>query len=368
MTATDLNVCDDEGTQCIFDIKVVCDFCPISVFYENRSPGGLPLPALTEAGWRIVAGESVDPGQTDGPVLTGTAAVEFRAPEILLEPGFVGGVNFLAIPDPNTCLDDCDACCDDWGGFTVDTYDFNGDGVYDELNQGFEPDGDGWQDFWQVHDADHAFCAYGAQAYELSIFVAASGWGNPVYYVYENPEGCCPFESRAPENQVPHSSIYWDGTINAGNWNCYGCMVTTGAYYAYILHLYGCEGELTFTGLIYVAGSSGLAPEIGAGYMDPLAANNDLRISQLVPPDTTFGSAAFLQLFPNPGSDLVTLASDMDILDVIVVDIVGQQIAAYSGIADRTLQVSVAYWAKGEYIFTIRRSSGRIDRLRFVKT
>ena len=64
----------------------------------------------------------------------------------------------------------------------------------------------------------------------------------------------------------------------------------------------------------------------------------------------------------------MTLVSDIDLLDVTVVDIVGQQIAAYSGIAGRTLQVSVALWAKGEYIFTVRRSTGHIDRLRFVKT
>lgn len=368
VTATDNNQCGLLTSECIFDIKVVCDFCPISVFYENRTPGGLPLPALTEAGWRIVAGTDVDPNQTNGPVETGTANVEFRAAEIFLEPGFVAGPNFLAIPDPESCLDDCEACCDNWGGFTVDTYDPDGDGNY-ELNNWFEPDGDGtYNDFWQVHDADHPYCAYGATAYELTIIPAASSWGNPVYYIHEQPGGCCPFESRAPNHQIPHSSIYWDGTINAGNWNCYGCMVTLDAYYAYILHLYGCNGELTFTGLIYVDSDAvgGMAFEPGdeeaeTGREQGLPAQATAVAEQV----TTTRSP--LALAPNPSSDEVRLTCSDGIEQVEVFDVLRNLVWA-GALNNRTVwDLNVQDWSSGTYVFRATLATGSVEQLRFVK-
>lgn len=361
-TAQDDNACGSARNTCTFDIKVVCDFCPISVFYENRSPGGLPLPALTEAGWRIVAGESVDAGQTDGPVLTGLAAVEFRAPEILLEPGFLGGVNFLAISDPSTCLEDCDECCDDWQGFTVDTYDADGDGEYDDLINVFSPNGDGVNDYWMVLDQDHPFCAYGAQAFELTIWSPGS---SPVWYLQSSPDGCCPFESKAPNNPIPHSSIYWDGTVNTGFLSCNGCPAPTGTYY-YVLHLWGCNGSVTYTGYFEMLRTMVPASTNGQAMDVITEATESSRARQST--ENVLHQLPEISLYPNPSSDVVTLAADEEILDVYVEDIVGQQVAAYSGVRGPTLQASVASWAKGEYIFTIRRSSGRVDRLRFVKT
>lgn len=369
VTATDLNVCGSLSSTCLFTIKVVCHFCPISVFYENRSPDGLPLPQFTTAAWRIVAGESVDPIQTDGPVSTGDAVVEFRAPEIILDAGFTAGPGFLAIPDPNSCLDECDACCDDWNGFTVDAYDPDGDGVY-ELNNWFEPDGDGWNDYWQVHDADHPFCAYGAQGYELTIWVGASGWGNPVWYGYHAPGECCPFESRAPENQIPHSSIYWDGTINTGFWSCLGCPVTTGATYFYVLNLYGCEGEVTYTGYIYVAGSSGYnsasqgSDTTSASISGQFGTPGTIAIEDL--PEMVLNDAMILM--PNPTSDLLTLTASFPVHQIEVLDMLGRrQLSQDIGGMDHAM-ISVVLLSPGEYILWVKAIDGQVHHRKFIRS
>lgn len=87
----DNNTCEELEEACAVTIKVVCDFCPVRVYYENRAPDFYPLPALTVAGESITAGYSVDANQQDGNVLTGSDPVEFRAPYIDLQPGFTGG-------------------------------------------------------------------------------------------------------------------------------------------------------------------------------------------------------------------------------------------------------------------------------------
>lgn len=368
MLAVDQNACGADSSSCSFAIKVVCDFCPISVLYENRSPGGLPLPALTEAGWRIVAGTDVDPGQTNGPVETGDAVVEFRAPEIMLEPGFVAGPNFVAIPDPESCLDECEACCDTWTGFTVDAYDPDGDGTY-ELNNWFEPDGDGSRnDHWQVHDADHPYCAYGATAYELTIIPAASGWGNPVYYTHQQPGGCCPFESRAPNHQIPYSSIHWDGTINAGNWNCQGCMVTLDAYYAYILTLYGCNGQLTYTGLIWAEDDAlyGMLAEPGRTAVDDARGDHPevpTGWAQVVPTEKEQVSG----LWPNPARDVVTIEHSGGIARLNVYDMLGRQVFDAPSSTAVSMKISVSSWTTGDYVFRITSVSGTMHHHRFTK-
>lgn len=349
---------------------MVCDFCPISVFYEDRSPGGLPLPELTVAGWRIVAGESVDPLQDDGPVTNGTANVEFRAPEIHLEEGFTAGPNFLAIADPNTCLNDCDACCDDWGGFTVDTYDPDLDGDYG-LNNWFEPDGDGWQDFWQVHDAGHPFCAYGAQAYELTIWAGSSAWGNPVWYVYEDPGGCCPFESRAPENLIEHSSIYWDGTINTGWLNCYGCPVTTGTTYFYVLHLYGCDGEITYTGTIYASGDVDGAPQEPEAIF--VAENHQLESSSGhgdAPGGTDLSDPLLLEdlaVVPNPVSDRVLVIGSVAMDRIEVMDLLGRMVIQMDMAPSGKAVMNVHHLTHGEYIIRVFTVADGIRHRKFVK-
>ncbi|MEZ4790552.1 MAG: choice-of-anchor L domain-containing protein [Flavobacteriales bacterium] len=79
---SDNNVCGLESSICAITLKVVCDFCPVRVYYERRIPESYPLPELTVAGESITAGYSVDPTQENGLVVTGNDPVEFRAPYI----------------------------------------------------------------------------------------------------------------------------------------------------------------------------------------------------------------------------------------------------------------------------------------------
>ncbi len=44
-TFEDNNACGHLQSTCVFDIKVMCRYCPTCVYYENRSPGGLPYPS-----------------------------------------------------------------------------------------------------------------------------------------------------------------------------------------------------------------------------------------------------------------------------------------------------------------------------------
>jgi hypothetical protein len=54
----------------------------------------------------------------------------------------------------------------------------------------------------------------------------------------------------APNNPIPHSSIYWDGTINIGIG--IGNYVTPDVY-EYQLELYGCNGQVfSYQGYIQV--------------------------------------------------------------------------------------------------------------------
>lgn len=310
VTLEDNNTCGVQSTICTITIKVVCDFCPVRVYYENRSPDFYPLPALTVAGESITAGYSVDPAQQDGYVVTGDAPVEFRAPYIDLQPGFIAGPGFLAVVDPNTCLEDCVICCDGWGGFTVDTY---GEGTHNVLYNVMSPNGDGINDRWEVDDTDNPYCAYGAMAYKLEFF---GHWGL-VYRKEENwAEGCCPFRSWSPSDPVV-SSIHWDGTTNIGSAFCYGCPVPSSVY-NYILTLTGCNGQITYTGNVQLLDSQAgmIAAPIPPmeGTLTTLVA--DSMVTDL--PDETIAGAVvvgvedtlqqpILHLRPNPATDQVWL-------------------------------------------------------------
>ena len=222
---TDGNVCGPKSRTFTFFVKVVC--CPLTIYYENRTPGGNPLPAETVAGKSIVAGQSVDPAQTDGPVNTGSAATMFRAPFIYLEPGFTAGPGFDAAADPNSCTQECAECCRTWTGFT-----------FDAIPNVFTPNGDGVNDVWYLPDRAHPFCAFNAQGYELEIF---DRWGVRVRYDSRYSAGCCPFEAPSPGHAIAHSSIYWDGTVNGGA----PAVVET---YCYIITLKSCGTKQVYQG------------------------------------------------------------------------------------------------------------------------
>src|SRR5690606_18511942 len=94
---TDNNAGEIKSRDYVIKINVLCPYCRIDIYYQNRTPSYNPLPPLTLAGRSITAGENVDPSQSPGPVDTGDDEVVFKAPEIDLLPGFTAGPNFDAI-------------------------------------------------------------------------------------------------------------------------------------------------------------------------------------------------------------------------------------------------------------------------------
>ncbi len=303
LTANDGNACEEGIGTFTFTIIVVCDQCPVCIFYEDRTPSGTPLPSETKAGECIVAGQS----QT---VNTGTANVLFRAGlEITLGGYFEAGPGFVAEIDPGVCIEDCEDCCDDWAGFT-----------YDELPNPFYlnfSDGDPTTDFIQVTDTYHPFCAFNAKGYEFSIL---NSWGSsPINEngpVEQLENFCCPFRSPAPENPIAHSSIWWDGYTT----NIFGNTVRPhdGVYF-YLLKLIGCDGQTEeMHGFIQIFGSRGMT-ESGENNIGELAP------ASLSEQDNSFIIEAnkerehldcIVHLNPNPTNGRVTV-SGIETMDVM---------------------------------------------------
>jgi hypothetical protein len=233
----DNNVCGNLPGDFTFYIHVLCPDCPVGIYYENRTPLNNPLPSETKAAQFIIAGEDVDPSQTNGPVETGNATVKFQAGEFInLEPGFTAGPNFHAIIDPTTCTQ-CN-CCENWNGFTVNSAD---------IPNVITPNGDQWNEVWYVPDVQHPFCAFNAFGFNLEI---KNIWGAKVYTLSENTyPACCQFRAPSSSNPIPYSSIYWNGRTNSGE------IVADGVYY-YVLDLFGCNNSSnSFSGTIQKLGN-----------------------------------------------------------------------------------------------------------------
>jgi hypothetical protein len=253
-----IQVCDQNACNVLcqtysFTIHVACTFCPVDKYYENRSLSTVPLPELTKVARYIFAGASVDPSQTDGPVIVSASeTVDFKAGvNIFLEPGFstLPGANFTAFIDPGTCISDCEECCADFEGFTPDF-----------IPNVFTPNGDGINDIWYIPDVDNPNCAFNAQDFELWI---RNRWGTLIWHLTGhdiNPlagSTCCPFLAPSPDSPNPYgiparSSIYWDGT-NSGD-------PSSDGPYALILELRGCGYEQAYTGFISVFRNSVIVP------------------------------------------------------------------------------------------------------------
>lgn len=242
LTANDRNACQPGVGVFDFRIIVVCDQCPVCLAYENRLPGNDPLPPLTKVG------KCIEAGMTDT-VSTGDAAVIFRAGKSIEEgPHFYAGPGYEAYIDTTTCIADCEDCCVNWSGFT-----------YDPLPNPFYmnfSDNDPTNDFIQVTDSHHPFCAFNAMAFDFYI---ENNWGNHVNDVWPTSQwatSCCEFRSPAPENPIAHSPIWWDGQTT----NLFGnhVRVSDGVYF-YTLTLYGCNGQMQeFQGYIEVFGAQGM--------------------------------------------------------------------------------------------------------------
>ncbi|CAG5082296.1 T9SS type A sorting domain-containing protein [Parvicella tangerina] len=363
-TSNDNNACGVLSALQTYKIKVVCEDCPIEVYYENRMPNNSPLPETTIAGYRIVAGESVDPNQTDGPVETGSDFVEFRAPAIDLMPGFTGGANFDAIIDMGTCLQDCESfCCDQFSGFSYDT-------PFGNVVAPIHPTN---PVIWYLRDEDNPFCAFGgATKYRIEVFQDQ----DLIYTREEEPQGCCPFESPSPSNPIPYSSIYWDGTDNSflGGNN----LVASGDYVIYIKLWSPCGDELTLSPIpVYVYGyNSGMILADGQdGYSETLAEIYQDRqqgeVEQGGSPLTSKEVQDYIQVreikvFPNPTSDKFQLLGVIVGDQVELLDVVGKQL--YKKVCSNGLmEFDLSLQPSGTYFVKITSNQGAATTVKIIK-
>ncbi len=353
VTAEDNNTCGLSSTEKTFYIKIVCEDCPLDVYYENRTPNNSPLPSSTIAGHKIVAGENVDPNQTNGLVETGNDFVTLRAPIIDLMPGFTGGSNFDAIIDAGTCLQDCETfCCEQFTGFSYDTPIGN---VFTPGNQ------DGVNDFWYLRDEDNPFCAFGgATKFRLEVYQ-----GQTITYVKEEePVGCCPFVSPAPSNPIAYSSIFWDGRNNTplGGNN----LVLSGDYQWIVKIWSPCGDEITLSGQVYVFGSnSGMILEDEDGYSENLARiyeekeqdESDFNSELTVGLDAENTSeVSQIRIFPNPSIDKFQICGVSRGDKVEVVDIMSKVIQTNYSLSE-TLQIDLSNESTGTYFIKITNSN-----------
>ncbi|TSJ47575.1 T9SS type A sorting domain-containing protein [Fluviicola chungangensis] len=297
ITAFDNNACDPDTSIFKFRIIVVCDQCPVCISYENRTPSGTPLPAETKAGKCIQSGFTQV-------VSTGDANVTFIAGKTLDYGTFWdAGPGYEGIIEPTTCITDCEDCCSDWAGFT-----------YDELPNPFFMnfgDEDPTNDFIQVTDTYHPFCAFNAKGYSFEIVDNHQNLMNNIGSTGQIGSACCSFESPAPENPIAHSSIWWDGYTE----NMWGNNVRPNSgVYTYVLTLYGCNGqEVTMHGFIEVFGSNGMVQAPGGTQQaeatlsdSPLGPEQQRQLEESIAEHERFDKE--LSLSPNPTTDLVKIS------------------------------------------------------------
>lgn len=232
VTIEDHNACNSLTSSIWFEIIVICHYCEICTYYEDRTPSNNPLPIETKVGDCIFAGFNEI-------VSTGENYVLFQAGKTIeLGPFFDAGPGYIGIISPTTCVTDCEACCDDFEGFTIDlpiaNIFFPNEGIYTT---------------WQANDFDNPNCAYNAENFSLYIY---NNWGGLVHKQFGIGDGCCSYTSDNTSG-YPQSSIYWDG-------NDYytGLQVTLDAYYFYILVLEGCGSVETYSGFTYAASALNL--------------------------------------------------------------------------------------------------------------
>ncbi len=317
LTSNDGNQCNLGQESFTFRIIVICDQCPTCVSFENRTPSNSPLPPETKVGVCIEAGISQ-------PVQTGNANVLFQAgASITLGEFFQAGPGFQAIIEPTTCVADCEDCCDDWAGFTFDAIP---DPPYMNFNDN-NPD----NDIFQITDINHPFCAFGAQGFEFYILNAN---GVIMYSLTSNSNSCCSFESPAPENPIPHSSIWWDGYVT----NIFGNSVRPlDGMYFYRLNFSGCDGQQSplYQGYISIGG------------FDPygMATNNNNSAIQIEESESVNGIIELQQkinIVPNPTCDFIEIIGNNQnqIQFVKILDDKGLEVLKESQFKNNRLNVS----------------------------
>lgn len=363
----DNNVCGPLTSTCQYNVKVMCRYCPTCVYYENRTPSGLPLPEYTVAGACIVAGSDIDASQANGPVIVGDASVTFEAPSISLEPGFTSGPGFTALVNYDACVEDCEGCCEVMAG-----------GIsYNLVPNVFTPNGDGVNDYWQVLDELHPYCAYNANFFDLWIY---SSWGGDVVAHRSGQGYCCPFVSRAPGVNVL-SSINWDGRANGSPLACNGCFVSNGVYY-YVLEIESSCGPVeTLTGYIHVLGSpaggggGNLAIQqdgpyevlVGARLSNEVGITDDLigvdkEVVFEAVPDVTDA----LLVYPNPTRDQVIIRTSQSLELLKVHDGLGRTLLSNQPLSKEVV-LSLGALAPGSYYLSVLTTEGVSHVERIIK-
>jgi hypothetical protein len=352
LNLADNNTCGALTNTYTFHIVVVCKTCPICYDLENRTPTNDPLLPEYKMAQCILAGITE-------PVIVGEGnEVTFQAGAFVDLGTFFdtdGGICNVII-EPTTCLDDCYDCCTDWNGFT-----------YDEIPNPvilITVDDDPTNDYFELFDSQHPFCAFGAVGYKLAIY-DVSPISLTCYQEYSTDE-CCSFQSPSPEIPwLAHSEIWWDNFICSGTGQ--GTFATQGNFY-YELTLIACNGQ----------------EEIKTGYID---LNNPLFIGSGLAqqPDNTEMSAAQQQfqqevmaqaalneqlnntvsLTPNPATDKITIQGiDEGKVDVQVFDAKGNVVIGRHTL--NSLEVSISKLSAGTYYCKIFANNAYISK-KFVK-
>jgi len=289
----DDNACQASDTSYTFTIIVICEYCPICVAFDNRTPSNNPLPPSTQAG------RCIEVGLFDEVVIGTGNSVSLQAGEyVLMGDHFdTQGGDYAVVIDPSTCATGCQDCCSDWDGFTIDT----------PIPNVFSPNNNGIYDAWMAHDFNNEYCAYGATSFELYIINSS---GNSIWDLVEYGGQCCPFRdvNASPGNQHSdqHSSIYWDGTTNVG-FN-QGTLMPTDVYF-YVLYLHGCGATDVYSGHIQLleVENTEMAPNtqpvVLTNLQEPAVyGSNELLEAGLtkeeLPEDRFF-------IYPNPSTDQV---------------------------------------------------------------
>jgi hypothetical protein len=350
LTANDKNACAADTGVFKFRIIVVCDQCKVCVGFEDRTPSGTPLPPETKAGRCIQAGFSET-------VSTGTANVLFQAGvEILEGPFFDAGPGYEAVIDPTTCVTDCEDCCTDWGGFTYDE-------IPNPVILNFDDD-DPTNDIFQLTDINHPFCAYGAHSFHLEI-VRSNASANPLNAM-TGMEGtnCCVFESPAPENPIPHASIWWDGywTDAQGDY-----VHAEPQSYTYMIELYGCNGaylrmhgQLAIHTVLNLSQDSTVEEVTHQEFVNAsLTAEQQEELRAYEAERQRLDKA--LNVFPNPTTDLVRISGiEPDNTYYQVFDEKGVMLSRKEKLINQSL--SLTNYSKGTYY--IRIYSGEVYAVR----
>jgi hypothetical protein len=351
LIADDKNACNAGIDTFDFRIIVVCDQCPVCLSYENRTPSGISLPPETKAGKCIEAGLSQ-------PVSTGDANVLFQAGVSITEgPYFEAGPGYEAVIDPTTCVTDCEDCCTDWVGFHFDEHPY-----YSYMNHS---NNDPTDDYFEITDLAHPFCAYGAMHFEMHFIDSDNG--QTYHSVYGGGPACCALRSKAPENPIPHSSIFWNGMVEAetGGWTSAPNQV----YFVQLI-LHGCNGaseehtfylSKNFYGGIIQNNSDTVGQMVTILNPEKLSerTNSNSNSTQVVPEE--------LEIYPNPATNMLYISgSKAETITIQLYDEKGHVLTKRE-IVIPTQGYSLDKFSAGKYYCRIYKEDGSYVLKEFIK-